>query len=290
MSTLASSLLLEMLYKQLGETERAWLAQQQTGLAADPSDANLHIALGMVPRKLGKADLNVTQADASAATAAIPGWDLTGWSVPDAARAVLLASLPDDGKAFAARFKSLCQTADVAESVGLFRSLPLAPSPGLLQDVVADGLRTNMKAVFEAIAHRNPYPREHFDEHRWNHMVLKALFIGSRLAPIQGLDERANPDLSRIMRDFAHERWAADRPVPVEIWRCVGPFAVDDDALADLKRVLASPDDRERMAGTLALAACGSDKAIKILQTVPDIAAQVQSGDLTWDSPAFSEQ
>ncbi len=56
-----------------------------------------------------------------------------------------------------------------------------------------------MRAVFEAIAHRNPYPKAHFDIHRCNRMVLKALFIRRPLAPIQGLDQRANPELARIM-------------------------------------------------------------------------------------------
>lgn len=67
-------------------------------------------------------------------------------------------------------------------------------------------------------------------------MVLKALFIGSRLAPIKGLDERANPELAQILREYAHERWSAGRPVNPELWRCVGPFATSADALADLER------------------------------------------------------
>ena len=67
-------------------------------------------------------------------------------------------------------------------------------------------------------------------------MVLKALFVETTLAPIVGLDERANPELARILRDYAHERWAAGRPVSPELWRCVGPFATDAAALDDLDR------------------------------------------------------
>ena len=54
-------------------------------------------------------------------------------------------------------------------------------------------MRSAVKPVFEAIAHRNPYPAEMFEEGAWNQMVLKALFIGSSLAPIRGLGDAGEP-------------------------------------------------------------------------------------------------
>ena len=60
-----------------------------------------------------------------------------------------------------------------------------------------------MRPVFEAVAHPNPYPSERFSETQWNHLVLKALFIGTTLAPIQGLDQRRNADLARMLIDYA---------------------------------------------------------------------------------------
>ena len=131
---------------------------------------------------------------------------------------------------FAQRFTQLCRTADVAEAIAFYRGLPLYPDPERLEAQAAEGTRTNMRAVFEAVAHRSPYPKEQFAENRWNHMVLKALFVGSALHPIQGLEERANPTLARMLCDYAHERWAAGRPVSPELWRCVGPHA-DAEAL-----------------------------------------------------------
>jgi hypothetical protein len=160
----------------------------------------------------------------------------------------------------------LCRTADVAELVALYRGLPLYPEPASLEPQVGEGLRSNMRSVFEAIAHRNPYPRAHFDDHRWNHMVLKALFIGAPLAPIQGLDERANPELARILCDFAHERWAAGRPVPAELWRCVGRFA-EGGAIDDLSRALKSENVEEQRAAAAALAASPDPRAAQLLAT-----------------------
>jgi hypothetical protein len=274
-------LLREWLLRQLEPGRGAWLDAQLASLQANPSDETLDIALGMVPRKLGKAALELGDADLAAAAAALPGWDPRGWSVTDAARILLLASLPRAGKPFAQRFRALCQSADVEELATLYRGLPLYPEPAALEPQVGEGLRSNVRAVFEAIAHRNPYPQAQFDAHRWNHMVLKALFIGSPLAPIQGLDARANAELARIMCDFAHERWAAGRPVPFEIWRCVGPFA-EGPALEDLARVLQKGEAIEKRAAALALAACPDSRAAQLLQAVPGLAGDISLKRLSW--------
>lgn len=264
MSMAARQLLRDWLRRQLDSAQVAWLDGQLAALLKDSSEPVLAVALGMAPRRLGKADLQLGPADRAAAHEALPGWDPGGWSLVDAARILMLSGLPAEG--FAERFSSLCRTADVGELVGLYRGLPLYPEGARLEPQVGEGLRSNMRSVFEAIAHRNPYPRAHFDDHRWNHMVLKALFIGSALAPIEGLDERANPELARILCDFAHERWAAGRPVPAELWRCVGPFA-EGGAVDDLARVLSSRDAEERRAAAAALAASPDPRARQVLAT-----------------------
>ena len=128
--------------------------------------------------------------------------------------------------------------------VGLSAALHLAQA--------REGARTAMRPVFEAVAHANPYPAEVFDEAGWNQLVLKALFIETTLAPIQGLDRRANPTLARMLCDYAHERWAAGRPVSPELWRCVGPWA-DAAMREDLARVLRTGDAAERQAARAAL-------------------------------------
>lgn len=277
-----SGLLQEWLQRQLPQDEFAWL-EAQVERARGGSDRELHIALGMVPRKLGKADLMVSDGDLADASATRPGWDPRGWSVDQAARILLLLESGGDGNDFAVRFRELCRTADPAEAVAFYRGLPLYPTPERLEPQAGEGLRTNMRAVFEAVAHRSPYPRERFDQNRWNQMVLKALFVGSTLAPVQGLDERANAELAGILRDYAHERWAAGRPVSPELWRCLGPFAADL-GLDDLRRVVAEGDTAERQAAALALAACPGAEAAALLATMPDLAAAVACGGLTWDS------
>ncbi len=281
----ASDLLSLWLRRQLPQAASAWFDEQLGKLGGAASDRDLYLALGLVPRRLGRADLAFGDADLAAAHGARAGWDPRGWSVDQAARILVLLTAGSSGERFATRFVQLCRTADVAEAIAFYRGLPLYPDPERLEAQAAEGTRSNMRAVFEAVAHRNPYPREQFSENRWNHMVLKALFVGSTLGPIQGLDERANPALMRMLCDYAHERWAAGRPVSPELWRGVGRFA-DAEALADLQRVLATGAATERKAAALALAACPAPRAKELLNAAPDLAAAVERGALSWSDLA----
>lgn len=276
----AAEVLRGLVLAQAGE-ETGWVAEGLNRLAAGAPERELHIFLGLAPRRLGKADLALTQADLAAAEEARPGWNPAGWSIDGAAR-VLALLVYRRSRPFAEVFKDLRRTADAAELVALYRGLPLYPEAESLDFEVGEGLRSNIRAVFEAIAHGNPYPRERFDEHRWNHMVLKALFVGSRLAPIQGLDERANPELARILHEYAHERWAAGRPVTPELWRCVGPFATGEMPLADLARALGEGGAAAR-AAALALVASPAPGARDLLAGRTEAAA-IAEGALTWNT------
>jgi hypothetical protein len=280
-----SALLVQWLDRQLDEPGRAWLHEQLARLAAGCSDRDFYLAISYVPRKLGKADLALSTADLTAAEAARPGWDPSDWSVDQAARIVLLLAGGGTGEAFAQRLRQLFVTADIGETITFYRGLPLYPDPPRHVARAREGARSGMRPIFEAVAHHNPYPAEQFDELAWNHLVLKALFIDTTLDPIRGLDARANPALMRMLCDYAHERWAAGRPVSPELWRCVGPHA-DDAALADLRRVLATGGGRERAAAALALAACPRPEARAMLAAEPELQAAVAAGRLNWRSLA----
>ncbi|MEM9029803.1 MAG: EboA domain-containing protein [Pseudomonadota bacterium] len=285
MTVSATDLLMSWIARQASAESLAWLEAQRAKLATGPSDRDLQLAIGLVPRKLGRDDLQLSDQDRAAASAARDGWDPNGWSIDVAARAMLLATAAPGLNAFADRYASLCRYGDVAEQIACYRALPLLPRPAELEPQVGEGLRTNMRAVFEAIAHNNPYPAEQFDEHRWNHMVLKALFIDSTLHPIVGLDRRANTDLARILCDYAHERWAAGRVVTPELWRCVGPFA-SAAMIDDLIRAADSDDALSKEAAALALRAAPDARAASVLSELPDEAAAAESGALTWTTVA----
>jgi hypothetical protein len=231
----------------------AWFRGAVRDVTHAASERALSVAIGLVPRRLGKADLSLVATELAQADALRPGLDLGDWSIDQLARVALMAaSHAGDDTAFASRFDSFCATAEINELIALCRGLPVYPNPALIEPRAREAVRSGMKPVFEAVAHRNPYPCETFAEEAWNQMVVKAFFMGSTLWPIQGLDERANPRLARMLVGLAQERWAAQRPVSGEVWRCVAPHA-DAEGIAALTHGWTTGNDKERLAIALAL-------------------------------------
>jgi len=286
MSDTAQTLISNWLQQRLSTDQWQWLQQRLTAITQSNSDKELFVALGMAPRKLGKADLNLSDEELAKADTLNKGWRPSDWSVDAAARVLTLLHLakknPDN---FKSPLQSLCATADVSEAITYYRAIDLFPGNESFEELIGEGLRTNMRAVFEAIAHNNPYPLKHFNDHRWNHMILKALFVESSLSPILGLDERANADLAQILCNYAHERWAANRTVTPELWRCVGPHATID-MLKDLERASQASDRNEHLGAMLALSQCPLPQAATLLAAYPETAKNIANRELTWDTLA----
>ena len=280
MNTTPKDILQTWLARQLDPDAHAWLQEHASRIEKDFNRRDLYLAVGLAPRKLGKADLELTADDMEDARQARAGWDPSGLSVDGAGRILLLLSVPDGE--FATAFAELCRTAEVSELAAFYRGLPFYPMPQSLVAQACEGLRSNMRVVFEAVAHRSPYPAEQFTQDQWNQMVLKALFIESPLHLVQQLDERGNPELARILCDYAHERRAASRPVPVELWRCVGPHA-DDAMLIDIAQPLREGTSLERKSAALSLSRCPSPRAAGLLAEDEQLSSDIREGRLNWD-------
>jgi hypothetical protein len=277
----AVALLQQWLDERLEAAAAAWLRESVASLAGGGSDRDLYRCVSLAARKVGKAPLAPDAAARAAAAQTRPGWDPSAWTVDQAARVLLLLSTGAGGERFAARLDALCATADVDELVAFYSGLPLYPDPPRHRARAAEGVRSNMRVVFEAVAHGNPFPAEHLADEAWNQMVLKALFVGSALHPIVGLDPRANPALARMLGDYAHERWAARRSISPELWRCVGPFA-HGALLQDLARVLDSGTPPERAAAVLALRHRTDKDAHALLARQPALCDAVAARRVDW--------
>ncbi len=255
MATPVESVLKQWLLTRLKPTETAWLTDRLAVIATGNKQA-FFLAFGLVARKLGKADLALTEVELAQAEQVRPGWDPRNWSIDQAARALLVLTFPTaNATECVTVLDQLFAAAEMHELIALYQALPLYPHPAAHVLRCAEGQRSNIKSVFCAIAHHNPYPAEQLNEDQWNQLVLKCLFVDVPLDPIVGLDRRANATLAKILVDFAHERWAAKRPVSPELWRCVGPFA-EESVVEDLSRVLQTGNERDRHAAALALRAC----------------------------------
>lgn len=141
------------------------------------------------------------------------------WLIVDAARAVLLLArgTAAEPTAFAEAAVACYDNGDAGEQRSWLRAVDVLPGPQRFLPVVVDACRTNILPNFEAVACENPYPSRHFPELNFNQLVLKALFNDVRLSRVVGLAGRANAELARMATDFAAERRAAGRPVPIDI-------------------------------------------------------------------------
>ena len=169
------------------------------------------------------------------------------WTMDRLARVLLLISVANEPEPAAKQaIDTLFDTAELQELVALYTALPWLPAPEEWLFRATEAVRSNMGPVFEAIAFDNPYPAQYFAEPAWNQLVLKCIFTDKPIDRIVGLTDRANQTLANNLSDFAHERWAAGRTVPPEVWQLIPRF-MTKTLLADVKKLLKSTrmPDRE---------------------------------------------
>ena len=264
----------------------AWLTEQAAAVAADtPRAAATGIAL--LPRHTGKADVQPSQEEAAQGQALVPGLDMRSWSVDQLARCYLVLHLPaSDGADLSRRLDALFRTSDVAEAVALYQGLPCYPFAEHLLARAREGLRSNQKPLVAAVALRNPFPAQHFDQEAWNQMLLKCLFVGLPLHQVQGVDRRCNRALSLMLSDYARERRAAKRPIPHDLWRVAAP-RLPDERLDDVETTLCGvegDDHRAIATAALGLANNPAPRAQALMARFPHLQQAISDGALTWHS------
>jgi hypothetical protein len=233
---------------------RAWLADACARIAGGGAEKTLFLSFSSAARRVGKNDLGLDAAELARAGQACPGWDPSRWSRDQAARSRLLLALPAaDPAAWLATLDRLCAAATVEESVAIYQTLPLFPHPERLTGRASEGVRSSMKAVFEAVSLDSPYPARWLDQGAWNQLVLKAFFVGADVDRLQDSRRRANAELTHMLCDYARERRAAKRPIDARLWRLVG-WCADAAGRADLEKTVVEGDAAERAEAQLSLA------------------------------------
>ena len=280
-------LLFEWLAKRLDSAASEWI-QMKCSAVQSGNLRDLYLAFGFVSRKLPKTELALSTQELEQADAVRLGWRPELWSVQDVARTLLILQYdPGSEDQFVTVLDRLFAAGEVHELIALYQAIPLLPYPERHTDRAGEGIRTNMQSVFRAIAHRNSYPSEQLSDGMWNQMVLKCLFVGAPLYPVLGLDLRVNAELSQMLCDYAHERWAASRTVHPELWRCVRP-ELTPGALDDLKRVVEQGSELEKQAVALSLFSSSDTAARDLLETLPELRKQIEQGALSWETVYLS--
>ncbi|MHC5909342.1 EboA domain-containing protein, partial [Streptomyces sp. S6] len=104
------------------------------------------------------------------------------------------------------------------------RHTPFTPTPedrlgDLTLSLVREALRGNDNSVIEAAL--GAYAAARLPDAEYRQAVLKCAFSDIPLDRLYGLDARADRELARMLADFAHERIAAGRTVPADVWPLV---------------------------------------------------------------------
>ncbi|WP_344409574.1 EboA domain-containing protein, partial [Catellatospora methionotrophica] len=134
---------------------------------------------------------------------------LPGWTADEAARAVLLATLPAERAVAHAR--ELYRHGDAAEKRAVLRALPLLPIGPSAVELLHDAIRTNDTRLVAAAL--GPYAA-HLDAAAWRQAVVKCVFMGIPLTCVDDLDHRADSELAAMLAGVADERHAAGRELP----------------------------------------------------------------------------
>jgi hypothetical protein len=278
---LTLTFLKELIKRSTSEQAIEWLDQRMEKITTS-NERELYLSFSAVPRYLGKEKLKVNKTDRNKAEEIRTGFDPSNWTITQTARTMLLLSFSEKNTLdFHSIIEKLFDTAEMGELIALYAALPLLPHPELFTMRAAEGIRTNMGDVFEAIALNNPYPADYLSEEAWNNMVLKTLFVGKPLYKIYGIDKRCNPRLARMLADYAHERWAAGRNVSPELWRPISPY-IDHTVIQDIKRLFSQPNQLEQEAAALACNQSDFIRAKELLNEHPQLKSRLEAGEINW--------
>jgi len=252
----------------------AWLWLQQFKKLPNDYSA-LNTAFMIIPRKTGKSAVTINDS-------------FKNWTIDRLCRVWLLLQWDTTDKdKYYQTIENLFLSAEMNESVALYSALPFLAYPEIWIKRCAEGIRSNIGSVLEAIMYNNPYPLVYLDQAAWNQLILKAFFTEKNVPFILGLDRRANKELALILSDYARERWAAGRKVNPTLWRLVAGF-IDDKIFEDIKIGLTHDDMAEKEAIALAISESGFEPAKQWLSNIPELKSVVSDKALNWDKVSIN--
>lgn len=264
----------------------SWLTSEVETYRSQGSSGRFNGVFARIPRKTGKSPVKATSGLEERLSALRPGFSVEGWTVDRLTRVWLLMQIDaSEPSQYFSQIENLFLAAEMSELVALYSALPILAYPSIWQKRCAEGIRSNIGQVLNAVICRNPYPAEELDELAWNQLVLKAVFTEQPVLEIVGLRERRNPELARSLTDYARERWSAHRQVNPLLWLCVAPY-LDDGLLQIVKRLFDSANPAEQHAAGLVCQESDLPAAKTLLEQFPSIKSSIENGQVTWSTVA----
>ncbi|HVG15457.1 MAG TPA: EboA domain-containing protein, partial [Chitinophagaceae bacterium] len=131
-----------------------WINEKANG-----GPANMRMAFASIPRKIGKAPIQFTTEEEAAMQQLRPELSINAWPIDRLCRVWLLLHVPSaDKDQYVKEIDTLFLSAEMNELVALYSALPLLAYPEAWRKRCAEGIRSNIGDVLQAIICNNPYP------------------------------------------------------------------------------------------------------------------------------------
>ena len=265
----------------LQEALRTKVSLQQPD--GEKNGAQLNFAFAAVPRKTGRQLIQVTREEHDRLKEIHPPFSIKDWTIDRLCRVWILLQLDSSDKEnYFRKLENLFKAAEMNELAALYSALIGFDYPDDWQKQCAEGIRSNVGIVLEAIMYDNPYPYKYLSEPAWNQLVMKAFFTDKDVRRIIGLDERANKELAAILVDYANERWAAHRIVNPQLWRLVSKF-IEAGNFSNIEKVFNSSEVLEKKAAALACFYSDYFPAKQLLENEPELKSAILENKLNWN-------
>ncbi|MGV8878515.1 MAG: EboA domain-containing protein [Sphingobacteriaceae bacterium] len=265
-----------------------WL-NEYGGFTAAGDKVKFYMAFTAIPRKTGKYIAKITITEGDQISVLRPNYQLKDFPVDRLARVWLLLQWPAENREnYLITVGQLFKAAEMNELVALYGALPVLAYPQDWIAQCAEGIRSNIGSVLEAVICDNPYPCDYLPEAAWNQLVLKAIFTEKPVEKIIGLAQRSNKALAHTLVDFAHERRAAGRIFEPQLWQIVGRF-IDEDIFPDIQRLFKQGTDREKQAAALACSQSDYAPAKALLDRNLELRSAIENKRLNWETFAASK-
>ncbi len=228
-SGISEQVIIENCFANIEDEELStWFEQK---IDSNLNASQFYLTFGMIGRKFKEEFVTLNSQATEAFMAINPAFDPAFWTLKDLCRLCLILKLPiaENTKLL----ETLLGSSDRKEQIIIFKSIQYLKNAGDFVMIMADGLRTNMVDVFDAIALNNSFGQRYFEDNAWNQMILKSIFMERPLYRILGVDKRKNEKLASILYDFVKERWSAGRLEHPELWRVISGYE-SEEILKDL--------------------------------------------------------